>query len=170
MGKTSRYVSNKDYDEIERLLYNGIPIDNYWDQYYSEETRDEDWINYKLKLIPFEKDEKYAFYDPWFVFTSYGRMWTLNRDKWMKVTFTKKNLFWPTSTRGYKPQEIFEENDWEYDVPKLLQRFVDGDPNNWVWSHGYYQHNDKEVMNWLLRDIKLPKKGKPFNYTHYKNH
>ena len=121
------YITEKEYEEALWRFYNGLDFDNVIQ--YRENLADK-------VVLPATKVEKYLLegeqYDRLFVrhyvITSFGRVYSLRYDKFLKPKFYNSNVYMYASGKNFTLLDQFEERGWEHDKLQILKNYIN---NNW---------------------------------------
>ena len=122
MGKYKKrdYVTKGYIEEVHHYIYNDLDIlDLYKDKDVSEFNQSiaDRFIKRGEKYIRLEGDYDYV------IITSLGRLINTKRITQYSIRFTKNTMVVYVSDNKIDVKDIFEQQGWDYDVKKILNRY-----------------------------------------------
>lgn len=139
MAKT-KYIKQKEVEEIEHLLYNNLPLTDYYNVSDPVVQFDEDSFKKVLK-----EGEEYAWcLDPLLddiIITNYGRVFNMKAVRQLSIRINHTNIHSWRSHIRIPVKETFLENGWDYDCAKIMSLY-----KKYKWPHvnvrQYYAHEE----------------------------
>jgi len=139
----SRYYFYVDCEDAWTCLENGKPIDSLYPDYFQSETRDNKYHDHMASIIL--PNEKYIlledkFYD--YALTSFGRVVNCVYGTQFGTYFKKTDIALFMRGSRLHLSKAFKEQNWEFDMQKILDNY-----NKYKWNYSCVssmQHQHKK--------------------------